>query len=211
MRTIHYYYSVRSSFAYLGAAELVAIARRHGARIAHRPIRLAVTMPPIGGRPFDERPPQQRAYSRRDCIRWAEHRGLPFVYEPVHHEGPMELPSGIIIAAQRVRDAGGAGDIDELSRSVLAALWAEDRDIANEGVITELAARAGFAEPKGLAARATEPDIQAELARNNREAIMRGVVGAPTYFVGEENFYGQDRLDFVDRWLARSARPGIAS
>lgn len=207
MRTIHYYYSVRSSFAYLGAAELVDIARRHGTRIVHRPIRLAVTMPPIGGRPFDERPPQQRAYSRRDCIRWAEHRELPFVYEPIHHEGPMELPSGIIIAGQRVRDAGGSGDVDELSSSVLAALWAEDRDIANDGVIGELVSRAGFADAAALVARAREPDIQAELDRNNREAIMRGVIGAPTYFVGEENFYGQDRLDFVDRWLARGTMP----
>lgn len=208
MRAIHAYYSVRSSFAYLGAAELTAIARRRDARIVHRPIRLAVTMPPIGGRPFDERPPQQRAYARRDCVRWAEHRGLPFVYEPVHHEGPMELPSGIIIAAQRVRETGGPGDVDELSRSVLAALWAEDRDIANDGVIGELVARAGFADAAALVARAREPDIQAELDRNNREAIMRGVIGAPTYFVGEENFYGQDRLEFVERWLARNAGPG---
>lgn len=199
--TVDYYYSIRGSFAYLGARRVALIARRHHLRLRHLPIRLAVTMGPIGGQPFAERPPLRTAYALRDMQRWAAHLEIPILDDPIHHEGPMELPSGAVIAAQHAVARGAAGDLDELSALILEALWRDDRDIADEGVIAELLERAGF-QPNRLLVEATDSQTQLELARNCREAIVRGIVGSPSYWVAGENFYGQDRLDFLDRHLA---------
>jgi len=203
VKTIDYYYSTRSNFTYLGAARINALARAHGRRLVHRPILLSVVMPPIGGMPFGERPTMLRNYAMRDALRWAAHLGIPLLREPVHHMGPVELPSGIVIAGQRAVARGESGDVDELSLRVLQALWRDDRDIADPAVVAELCRAAGFAAADALIDEALTAGVQAELARNCQEAIIRGVIGAPTWFVDEEPFYGQDRLDFVERALAR--------
>lgn len=203
MKTIDYYYSTRSNFTYLGAARLNAMAKAHGRRIVHRPILLSVTMPAIGGMAFGERPTMLRNYSMRDALRWADHLGVPLLREPVHHMGPVELPSGIVIAGQRAAARGEPGDVDALSLAVLQALWRDDRDIADRTVVAELCGSAGFADAEALMDEAMSAGVQAELQRNCQEAIVRGVIGAPTYFVDDEPFYGQDRLDFVERTLAR--------
>jgi len=120
----------------------------------------------------------------------------------VHHMGPVELPSGIVIAGQNAVLRGEAGDVDQLSVQVLEALWLHDRDIADEAVVAELVKAAGFKDADALIADAMTDATQAELMRNCTEAIIRGVIGAPTYFVGEEMFYGQDRLNYLERALA---------
>ena len=203
-KTIDYYYSTRSNFTYIGAARLYAMAMAHGRRIVHRPILLSVVMPPIGGMAFGERPTMLRNYAMRDALRCAEHLGIPLLREPIHHMGPVELPSGIVIAGQRAISRGEAGDVDALSLGVLQALWRDDLDIADRTVVAALCRDAGFTEPEVLIDEAMSESAQAELARNCTEAIVRGVIGAPTYFVDEEPFYGQDRLDYVERALART-------
>ncbi|WP_417453591.1 2-hydroxychromene-2-carboxylate isomerase [Kiloniella sp.] len=202
MHTIDYYYSTRSNFTYLGAARLNALAQKYDCKIIHRPIVLSVTMPAIGGLPFDNRPTMLRNYAMNDALRWAKYLGIPLQREPIHHDGPVELPSGIVIAAQRAKERGEKGDLDLLSLKVVEALWRYDRDIADKEVITELCENAGFGNVTSLINEALSPAVQAELERNCREAIMRGVIGAPTYFVDGESFYGQDRLDFVERALS---------
>lgn len=201
MKTIEYYYSVRSSFTYLGAARIAALAAKYGRRLVHKPIFLSVILPPTGVLPFDQRPPHRTAYMRRDFQRWAAHLDMKVELEPVHHIGPNELPSGVVVAAQRALHHGAEGDLEALSGGILGALWRDDRDIADEAVIAELCRAAGF-ELEPLIRAATGPEIQLEIERNNREAIILGVLGSPTYFVDGENFYGQDRLDFVEQALA---------
>lgn len=202
MKTIDYYYSTRSNFTYLGAPRLYALAEKYGRKIVHRPIILSVTMPQIGGVAFDQRPSMLRNYAMNDALRCAAHHGMELLREPIHHVGPVELPSGIVIAGQRAVGRGEPGDVDALSFDVLEAMWRFDRDIADPGVVADLAEGAGFGNVTGLIEEALSTAVQNELARNCREAIMRGVIGAPTYFVDDENFYGQDRLDYVERALA---------
>ena len=204
-KTIDYYYSTRSNFTYIGAARLNAMAEASGRRIVHRPILLSVVMPPIGGMPFGERPTMLRNYAMRDVLRCAEHLGVPLLREPIHHMGPVELPSGIVIAGQRAMARGEAGSVDALSLGVLQALWRDDLDIADRNVVATLCRDAGFNDPDSLIDEALSEPVQAELSRNCQEAIIRGVIGAPTYFVDDEPFYGQDRLDYVERALMRSA------
>ena len=205
MKTIDYYYSTRSNFTYIGAARLNALAEKYGRTIVHRPILLSKTMPPIGGMQFGERPTMLRHYAMIDALRCAEAHGVEIQREPIHHMGPVELPSGIVIAGQRAVGRGEAGSVDRLSLLVLEALWRYDRDIADEDVVADLVAEAGYADPRALIEEAMTDVVQAELERNCAEAIIRGVICAPTYFVDGENFYGQDRLDYVDRALAKAS------
>ena len=202
MKEIFYYYSIRSDFTYLGAARIAALAKKYGRRLVHRPIKLSVTMVPIGGIPFDDRPPLRTAYAQLDAARWAAFLKIPCLADPIHHDGPMELPSGAVIVAQRAVLRGERGDVDELHCLILQALWRDDRDIADTRVISELAEKAGFDAPK-LVREAVSEHAQLELARNCREAIVKGVLGAPSYFIDGEHFFGQDRLEFVERKLAQ--------
>lgn len=203
MKTIDYYYSTRSNFTYLGAARINELAKKYNHKIVHRPIILSITMPPIGGAGFGDRPTMLRSYSMIDALRWAEFHDIELLREPIHHMGPVELPSGIVIAGQRAEGRGEAGSTDELSLLVLEALWRYDRDIADPAVVAELCEKAGFKNIDALIEEAMTDAVQQELSRNCQEAIVRGVIGAPTYFIGEENFYGQDHLVLVEEALKR--------
>lgn len=209
-----YFYSVRGSFAYLGHAEVVRLARAHGRRLVHKPMLLSIVVPETGGIWFTDRHPARVRHAWEDFQRWAAWRGIPVVPEdPTNHYGPMELPSGLVVAAQwAVRegaaDAGDGGDLDRLAGEILAALWRDDRDIADPAVLDELAAACGFDGP-ALRAAALSEAAQAEVLANSREAVELGVIGSPTYLVDGRVYYGQDRLPFVAAALA-GAPPGPA-
>lgn len=202
METIEYFYSTRSVFAYLGAARIVALAQRFGRRLIHRPIDLSRLLEGIGGTPFDRRSaPQRRHLFGREIERWGEYLGLPVLVDPAHHYGDRALPSGFVIAAQRL-----GADADRLHVAVLTALWRDDRDIADPGVLADIALAAGI-DPAPLLAAALTPETQAAFARNTEDAIAKGVLGSPTYVVDGDMFYGQDRLMMVERALERPFAP----
>jgi len=192
------YYSVRSIYAYFGAGRAAALARRFGRRLRHRPIDLSKVVPAAGSAPFAQRSPALRAYQfGREVERWSEWLDMPVIVEPSHHYGDRELPSGLVLVAQR------AGlDVDALSEAILAALWRDDRDIADPAELARIAEGVGI-DAAPLLAHALDPDVMAEFAACTDEAIRLGVPGSPTYVVDGELFYGQDRLMFVERQLQR--------
>jgi 2-hydroxychromene-2-carboxylate isomerase len=210
--TIDYFYSVRSSFTYLGAARLNAIAAGNKLTITHRPMDLLAVVTAndevdrqqptdrafAGARVF-ERSPLREAYTRLEYRRWSEHLGIPINVDPSHHYGARELPSGAVIVAQRL-----GLDADGLSHAILQALWRDDRDIADPDVIMAIVAETGLeVDRRTLVRDAMARDAQDELAANTRLAMARGVFGSPTYIFEEELFFGQDRLDFLERAIAR--------
>lgn len=199
---IEYFYSTRSSFAYLGHAEIVTLARKHGRKLIHRPMLLAIVVPGTGGLPFDQRHPARLAQAWDDLQRWADFREIPIQrQDPEHHLGPLELPSGLVVAAQNDPEVG-QDRLDKLAFEILAALWRDDRDIADPEVLKELCANAGLAEKAPLLLEAALAEAtQAEVQDNSQEAIRRGIIGAPSYALDGEVFFGQDRLDFVARAL----------
>ncbi|MSP88209.1 MAG: 2-hydroxychromene-2-carboxylate isomerase [Alphaproteobacteria bacterium] len=200
---IEYFYSTRSVFAYLGAARLTVLAKRFDRRVVHKPINLAVVLAGTGGSHFADRPAGRRAYFfGREIVRWGEALNIPVLVDPVHHVGDRAPPSGFVIAAQRL-----GADVDALSQAILTALWRDDRDIGDMSVLAAIAREAGI-DPTPLRAMALTAEIQAEFAANDAEAIRRGVFGSPTYVVDGDPFYGQDRLDHVERALVRPFRPG---
>ena len=193
---IEYWYSIRSSFTYLGAERLGALAARHGRRIEHRPMLLSIVVPGTGGIPFGERHPARLQQAWDDLLRYADYLEIPIQQtDPVHHMGPMELPSGMPLAAAR------AGlDADRLSLQIHAALWRDDRDIADPAVIDAICEDLGMDGPR-LRAVALSEGIQTEILENSEEAVRRGYIGSPTYVVDGQAFYGQDRLFMVERAL----------
>ncbi|MEI7444601.1 MAG: 2-hydroxychromene-2-carboxylate isomerase [Burkholderiales bacterium] len=196
-RFVDCYYSVRSIYAYFGARRAAELARRFGRRLRHRPIDLSKVVPAAGGVPFAQRNPRQRAYQfGREVERWSEWLELPVIVEPVHHYGDRDLPSGLVLVAQRE-----GLDVDRLSEAILAALWRDDRDIADPAVLASIAAEVDL-DAGPLLARARDADVMAEFAACTDDAIRLGVPGSPTYVVDGELFYGQDRLMFVERELA---------
>ncbi len=193
---IDYYYSLISPFTYLGHARLLDVAARHGARVVHKPVRLPQVFAETGGVPVAQRAPQRQAYRLAELARWREHLGVPLVLQPAHFPTDESLAARVVIAAQR------AGLVcDDLALGFLRAVWAEERDIADPGTVRAVVEAAGL-DPERLLADAARPEAQAAWEDNTREAIARGVFGAPTYAVGDRLFWGQDRLDFVERALA---------
>lgn len=199
------FYSVRGSFAYLGQQEIARLARQYGRPLLHKPMLLSIVVPETGGIWFTDRHPARVRHAWDDFQRWAAWRNVPVVPEdPKNHYGPMELPSGLVVAAQKSVNAGGRGDLDRLAFEILAALWRDDRDIADPAVLDELAGTCGFDGP-ALREVALGDDAQSEVVANSREAVDLGVIGSPSYLVEGELFYGQDRLHFVEAALKRSA------
>lgn len=203
MREIEYFYSAHSAFAYLGSRRLSEICAAHGARLVHRPINLTPVVEASGAQPFAARSRTHvDYYFGREIERWAEFRDVPIIaHRPTHHDNPLNLANGMLIAATK-----SGADADRLAHAVLEAHWRDDADIADAAALSEIVRRAG-ADPAPLLNAALSPEIQAIHDANGREAIERGVLGSPTYFLDGEMFYGQDRLEMLERALTQPFSP----
>lgn len=195
---IDYYLTTPSPWAYLAGNRLEEIAARHGATITYKPVDLKRLILQIeNGVPRPERSPGRLAYRDQELARWAAHLGMPLNLRPAHFPVNGAPSAYVIIAAQ----AAGA-DVGPLVQALGRAVWAEDRDIADDAVLREILSSLdldpGLVDSGLLLGAET-------FTRNLREAAEAGVFGVPFYILREtdERFWGQDRLDFLDRALAR--------
>lgn len=196
MAHIDYFFSIFSPWAYLAGLRLEDIAARHGAQISYRPLDLMALFDRTGGTRPQARHPNRLAYRAQELARWRAALDVPMVEQPQIYPPNGAPASYAVIAAQ----TAGGGDIGALVHGLLAATWAEDRNIADEAVIRDALSAAGF-DP-GLATRGLfEGALRYE--QNLEEAVERGVFGAPFYIVREtdQRFWGQDRLAFLDAHL----------
>ena len=195
MKVVDYYFSPASPWTFLGHARFVDIARRAGARVRVRPVDFGVIFPQTGGLPLGKRAPQRQAYRLMDLARWRERLGVPLNVQPRH------FPVDATHAAHRIIDAEPQGVEQQmaLAGAIMRALWVEDQNIADPAMLAAIAAEQGLDAAK-LAA--SDRAAQARYEAYTREALERGVFGAPTYALAGELFWGQDRLDFVERALS---------
>lgn len=197
MASIDYYFATISPYSYLAADRLEQIAAKHGAQITYKPLDILQLFDRTGGIRPANRHPSRMEYRGQELARWAEHLGMPLKLKPAFWPTNMAPSSYALIAAQ---EAGG-GDLGGLAHGFLRAVWAEDRDISDDAVIRDILSAHGF-DPeladKGLFVGAEQ------YGRNLEQAVEAGVFGAPFYIVREtdQRFWGQDRLDFLDRHLA---------
>lgn len=188
------FYGVSSPWAYLGAPRAAAIARAQGAGVVLRPIRI---IQENGGIPLRSRPDARQRYHATELARWRAHLDMPLNLEPKFYPcRTIEPAAQAVIAVQR------AGlDALAFSFAVQRALWAEDRDIADPETLRALARASAGAAAAALVADPQPAEVVAEWRGNLDEAERLGIFGTPTYVVGDALFWGQDRLDFVERAL----------
>ena len=197
-KLIDYYMTPISPYVYLGHERFVAIARRHGATIAVKPINLGLVFPVSGGLPLSKRAPQRQAYRLVELTRWSRYLQVPLNLHPAHFPVSADLASRFVLAAlERSTDAAL-----DLALAFSRALWTQECDISDLATLQSISAGCG-GDAATLAARAEAPDIGMRYAALTQEAIDRGIFGTPTYVYAGELFWGQDRLDFLDRALAK--------
>lgn len=202
MPEIEYFYATHSAFAYLGSQRFIDIAAAHGRTVRHRPMLLRPVMEAANSQAFATRTPEQLAYFfGREIERWSEYRGAPTLgYIPKTHASPLELSSGLVIAAVQ---AGHSADA--LAHEILARHWQDDVDLGDQDALAKIVRSVGL-DPS-LLDQALSDEVQAELQENTSEAARRSVFGSPTYFVDGDMFYGQDRLELMDRALSQPFAP----
>lgn len=193
-KAVEFYFDVGSPAAYLAWTQLPAIAREAGAEIEYRPFLLGGVFQATGNRSPMEVPAKGQ-YMQDDLQRCARRYGVPFAHNPHFPINTLTLMRGALgLQLREPQRMGPYGD------AVFRAIWVEGRNMNDPATVAGVLQRAGF-DPAQLLALASDPAVKDQLKAVTQEAVARGVFGAPTFFVGQDMFWGQDRLDFVKERL----------
>ncbi|MEQ3707842.1 MAG: 2-hydroxychromene-2-carboxylate isomerase [Tateyamaria sp.] len=196
MAHIDYYFATLSPYTYLAGTRFEDVVAKHGATVTYKPLDIMALFSRTGGTPPKDRHPNRVEYRAQELPRQAKKLGMPLNLKPAHWPTNAAPSSYAIIAAQ---NAGG-GDLGMLVHSVLRAVWAEEKDIAEDSVIKACLESAGFDSAladSGLLAGAET------YARNLEEAVDNGAFGAPFYVVDDgQRFWGQDKIEELDMHLS---------
>lgn len=203
MTDLTYYYSAHSAFAYLGSAKVMQICADHGLTLVHRPIALSPVVEAQGSLPFRARTQAHVDYFfGREIERWAELRDVPVVsFRPTYHDADYTLASGLILA---LGDHGA--QVDAMAHAILEAHWRDDADLSDVTKLSTIAQGLGH-NPDALLERAKSEGVADQYAANSVAALATNVFGSPTYVLGGEVFYGQDRLELLERAIGRPFAP----
>jgi 2-hydroxychromene-2-carboxylate isomerase len=191
---IDFYFEFASPYGYLASTRIDRIAARHGREVFWHPIMLGAAFKLTGAQPLI-RTPLKGDYMMRDLPRFARLLGVPFTAPPVMPANSLAA-SRACIWLEQDHDKAKA-----LAQAVFHAHWGEGRDIARPGDIADIALPLGI-ERQALLAAVADPAIKERLKQATQAAIERGVFGSPFILVDGEAFWGADRLDQVERWLA---------
>ncbi|GJM13579.1 MAG: 2-hydroxychromene-2-carboxylate isomerase [Pseudohongiella sp.] len=195
-KSIDYYVSLISPWTYLGHERLVEMAKQNDATITIWPVDFSVIFPSTGGIPLPKRSDQRKAYRMQELRRWREHLGVELNLEPKFFPVSDKLAACMVVNL-RQQDAPAAMN---LAGACLRACWLEERDISDRDTLLEIAAENQL-DGNDLLAR--EDEALETIAQDSTRAVELGVFGAPSYRLGEDLFWGQDRLDFLARALAK--------
>ena len=194
MPHIDYFFATLSPYAYLAGNRLEEIASKHNATITYKPFDLITAFGRTGGQPPKDRHPSRQAYRAMELPRQAKKLGMPFKLQPAFWPTNGAPSSYAIIAAQ---DEGG--DVGKLCQLIMHAVWVENRDIAQDDVVRDCLAKAGFDPAIADTGLLKGADTY---ARNLEEAVEKGVFGAPFYILEDgQKFWGQDRLEDLEMHL----------
>ena len=189
-RTVEYFFDLGSPTAYLAWRQLPKIAAEAGATIAWRPMLLGGVFKATGNASPVLVPAKGR-WMNEDIARWARRYGVPFAFNPHFPINTLTLMRGAT-GLQMRRPADFLRYLDVIER----AMWEEPKNLGDPAVLAATLVAAGF-DAEEFVALVGDPEVKARLVATTEEAVARGVFGAPTFFVGDAKFFGQDRLDFV--------------
>lgn len=194
MAHIDYYFTVLSPFAYLAGDRMESVAQAHGATVAYRPVDIMALFSAMGGTPPAQRHDSRKEYRMQELKRLSALNGMPMNFQPAHWPTDQKPASALIVAAEKAGTDAGA-----LTRAVMKAVWTEERDIADAATLDAILSETGIDRA------ALDPHLDAArgaFGTMTEEAMARGVFGAPFYIVGEQRFWGQDRIAHLDAHLA---------
>ncbi|WP_343728263.1 2-hydroxychromene-2-carboxylate isomerase [Duganella sp.] len=198
-KTCQYFFAAHSPWAYLGHERLIAMAHKHGVAIEVKPCDLGKVFGVSGGLPLAKRAPQRQAYRLVELARWSEYLGIPLKPQPPFFPVAPDLANKMIVAA---RQAHGTEAALALAGAIMRALWAEDKNIADQATLAQVATMAGM-DAAALLAVAQTASVLAEYESNTDDANAASVFGSPWYVLDGESFWGQDRLDFLERAMRK--------
>ena len=195
-KLVEYYFTPVSPWAYLGHERFLAIAAAAGAAVEYKPTDYGKVFPISGGLPLAKRAPQRQAYRLFEMKRWSAHLGRPLNLHPKHFPVSADLASRMIVAAEQDgQDVGG------LLGAIMHAVWDAERDVSDAATLIALAEAQGL-DGRALLVAADTEAVRMAYEAHTEDAIAAQVFGAPTYIYRGEPFWGQDRLDFLERALA---------
>jgi len=191
---LEFFFDYGSPFSYLANSQLDAIAGRTGCRVVYRPMLLGAVFKATGNQsPIAETVEAKRRHGGVDLGRWVAHYGIDFAFNP-------HFPINTVKIMRHAHAALKAGVFDVFHAAVYPAFWAQGLDLGDDAVIADVLSRAGLDAAK-LATQASDPDVKDALRATTDEAVRRGAFGAPTFFLGDEMYFGNDRLVLVEAAL----------
>ena len=199
-KSITYYFSLMSPWAYLGHDHFVDLAKRHGLTINFAPVFLGEVFAATGGLPLAQRPQSRQNYRILELQRWREKRGLPLNIRPKFWPFDVRLVDQTVIA---IVQAGQ--DPAAFIGTAFAACWAGNKNLAEPEVLAPLLESVGL--PAKLVQQAGSDVVAAQYAANSASAIDQGAFGSPAYVWQGEVFWGQDRLDLLEDALKSGRAP----
>jgi 2-hydroxychromene-2-carboxylate isomerase len=195
-KTIEFFFDFGSPTTYLAHTQLPRLARETGARLDYKPMLLGGVFKATGNASPVSVPAKGR-WMNQDIARWARRYGVPFAFNPHFPINTLTLMRGAI-GLQMKQPQDFARYVD----AVFDAMWVAPRNLGDAGELAAMLQRIGF-DADAFTALVGDADVKAALVAQTEQAVARGVFGAPTCFVGDEMFFGQDRLDFVREAVAR--------
>ena len=194
-----YYFAPQSPWAYLGHERLVSLAKTYSVQIDIKPCDLGKVFSVSGGLPLAKRAPQRQAHRLLELKRWSEYLQIPLNVQPKFFPVSGDVAAKLIIAAQLTH---GTDVALNLCGAVMRAVWVEEKNIADADTLAALGGTCGL-DGKMLLKSSETASVQAAYDRCTSDAIAASVFGSPWYVVDGEGFWGQDRLDFVERAFAK--------
>ena len=196
---IDYYASLNSPWCHLGAARIETMAHAHGATLRIYPVDFGEIFAGSGGLPLPKRSTQRQAYRLQELARWRDHLGIPIHVQPKFFPASEAMTASCVVG---LRETMGDAPAIELAHSVLKAVWQRELNPADPGILAMLIGECGL-DPASVLKLGADPKWTAMREADTKAALARGVFGAPGYVIGEDIFWGQDRLEFVERRLTR--------
>ena len=196
---IEYFYSTHSAYAYLGSKRLMEICAAYDCQLVHRPFNLSPVVEHSGGQPFAGRSQAHVDYFfGREIERWAAFRDVPIIdFRPTYHDNPLQLSSGVVIAADHL-----GLDTNAIAQALLQAHWRDDIDLANSAHLSKAISEIDI-DPAPLLQAALTSEVQAVFAKNTKTARDLNLFGSPTYILNGDPYYGQDHLELLEYALQK--------